>query len=85
MSKQLTITLDEEMYEGLIGKLAGEQEINDFIVSLLRPHLFKKYTEEELDEAYRQMAEHEEHEAEALEWAELDIALDIEDEYSEAR
>lgn len=74
MQKQLTITLDEHIYEGL-SKLAGRRKINQFIETLLRSHV----KEAELEEGYRQMAADEEYEAEALEWIEGTIG-DVSDE-----
>jgi predicted CopG family antitoxin len=65
MQKSLTITLDEEIYEGLHKKI-GEQSISEYIESLLRSHI----TELDLEEGYAQMALDEESEAEAMEWIE---------------
>ena len=66
--KRLTITLDEQVYQGL-HCLVGRRRIGQFIESLVRPHLFGPA----LKEAYRQMSEDETREAEALEWAEATI------------
>lgn len=74
MMKKLTITVDERVYEGL-HNVVGRRRISRFIESLVRPYVI----EEELDSAYRQMAEDEAREAEALEWAE-DTLKDIADE-----
>lgn len=74
MQKKLTITLDEHVYEGL-HKVVGRRNISQFIESLVRPHV----TDVDLDAGYRQMAEDEEYEAEALEWAEATI-VDVRDE-----
>ena len=38
MQKKLTITLDEQVYEGL-HKVIGRRRISEFIESLLRPHV----------------------------------------------
>jgi predicted CopG family antitoxin len=65
MLKKLTITIDEEVYEGLYATV-GPRHISRFIEDLVRPHV----TQHDLAEAYRQMAEDEAREAEALEWAE---------------
>lgn len=65
MLKKLTITIDEEVYDGLYATV-GPRHISRFIEDLVRPHV----TQHDLAEAYRQMAEDEAREAEALEWAE---------------
>jgi predicted CopG family antitoxin len=65
MQKKLTITLDEQVYEGL-HKVVGRRRISKFIESLVRPHVINP----DLDAAYREMAQDETREAEALEWAE---------------
>lgn len=65
MSKKLTITLDEPVYEGLM-RVAGRGKISRYIESLIRPHV----TDPSLEAGYRRMAEDEAHEAEALEWSE---------------
>lgn len=74
MQKKLTITLDEQVYEGLY-RVVGAGNISQFIESLVRPHV----TDEDLDAAYAAMAQDEEREAEALEWAEALIG-DVSDE-----
>ena len=68
MQKKLTITLDELVYEGL-HRVVGRGNISRFIESLVRPHVVGI----DLEETYRQMAEDEAREAEALEWAEATI------------
>lgn len=65
MQKKLTITIDEEVYEGLHRHI-GRGNISRFIEALIRPHVI----DAELEEAYRQMAADEAREAEALEWIE---------------
>lgn len=65
MHKKLTITLEEEVYEGL-HRVIGRGEISGFIERLVRPHVVDR----ELDEAYRAMAADEVRETEAWEWAE---------------
>ena len=74
MQKELTITVDEELYEEL-NRSVGPDRISQFIESLIRPHIIGV----DLESAYRQMAEDESHESEALEWAEATIG-DIGDE-----
>lgn len=68
MQKKLTITIDEHVYEGLHARV-GRRRISQFIESLVRPHVLAA----ELDAAYAAMAEDEEREAEAQEWAEATI------------
>lgn len=65
MQKKLTITLDERVYNGL-HSVVGRRRISRFIESLVRPCVLGK----DLEVAYRQMAEEEQREAEAMEWAE---------------
>lgn len=68
MRKKLTIALDEEVYHGL-HQVVGRGNISRFIESLVRPHVLDRT----LVDAYRQMAQDEDREAEALAWAELGI------------
>ena len=65
MQKKLTITLDEEIYEGL-KQVIGPRRISRFIEDLVRPYVLSP----DLEAGYRAMAEDEAREAEALEWAE---------------
>jgi hypothetical protein len=65
MQKKLTITLDARVYEGL-HTVIGRRRISKFIELLVRPHVIGKA----LEMGYRQMAEDEAREAEAIEWAE---------------
>ena len=65
MQKKLTVTIDEEVYEGL-REVIGPRKISRFIEDLVRPHVIKK----ELYAAYEEMASDEVRESEALEWAE---------------
>src|SRR5262249_15078514 len=65
MQKKLTITVNEKVYAGL-HDIIGRRNISQFIESLVRPHVLDK----DLEEAYCQMAQDEEREAEALEWIE---------------
>lgn len=74
MQKKLTITVDEKVYEGL-HSIIGRRNISQFIESLVRPHVLNH----ELEASYRQMAQDEAREAEALEWAEATIG-DVSDE-----
>ena len=63
MSKKLTITVEDEVYEGLY-RVVGRRRISRFLNDLARPHV----TRRELAEAYRAMAADEEREREAAEW-----------------
>ena len=74
MHKKLTITLDEQVYEGL-HKVIERRNISQFIESLVRPHVIST----DLEPANRQMAQDEAREAEALAWAEATIG-DVSDE-----
>ena len=65
MHKKLTVTIDEEVYEGL-RRVIGPRRISRFIEELVRPHVLRR----DLYEAYREMAADRVRESEALEWAE---------------
>ena len=66
MQKKLTVTVDEEVYEGL-HKTIGPRKISKFIEELVRPHVVRP----DLESAYVEMAKDRRREKEALEWAEL--------------
>ncbi len=74
MQKKLTITVDEQVYRGL-HRVVGRRRISRFIESLVRPHVVR----EDLTAAYQEMAQDEEREEDALEWAEATVA-DVADE-----
>ena len=74
MQKKLTITIDEQVYEGLYAVI-GPRRISRFIEDLVRPYVLYQ----ELEPAYKQMAQDEKREAEALEWAEGTVG-DVSDE-----
>jgi len=74
MQKKLTISVDEKVYDGL-HKRIGTGHISHFIEDLVRPHVL----DEEFELAYAQMAQDEERENEALEWAEATCG-DVSDE-----
>ena len=74
MQKKLTITLDERVYQGLHA-VVGRRRISRFIESLVRPYVVGK----DLERAYREMAQDESREADALEWAEATVG-DVADE-----
>mgnify|MGYP001186332369 CR=1 FL=1 len=65
MQKKLTITIDEEVYNGLYATI-GSRRISHFIETLVRPYV----TQSDLETAYAQMAQDEVREAEAFAWAE---------------
>jgi predicted CopG family antitoxin len=65
MTRKLTITIDDEVYEGLY-KRVGRRKISRFLESLARPHV----VDADLESAYRKMASDESREADAEEWAE---------------
>lgn len=69
MQKKLTITLDEQVYQGL-HSVIGRRRISRFIETIVRPHVLIP----DLDAAYQQMAQDEHRETEALEWAESTMA-----------
>ncbi len=66
MQKKLTVTIDEEVYEGL-RKNIGPRKISKFIEELVRPHVIHP----NLESAYAEMARDEKREKEAVEWAEV--------------
>ena len=68
MQKKLTITIAEEVYEGLY-EVVGPRRISRFIEDLVRPHVLRP----DLDAAYAEMALDEEREREALEWVEATV------------
>ena len=63
MSKKLTITVDDDVYEGL-HSVVGRRRISRFLNDLARPHVISR----EIVECYRAMAADEQHQSEALEW-----------------
>jgi len=74
MQKKLTVTIDEEVYEGL-RTVIGPRKISRFIEELVRPYVVKK----DMYAAYREMAADQIRESEAFEWAEGTIG-DLSDE-----
>jgi predicted CopG family antitoxin len=66
MQKKLTITVDEEVYEGLYRHI-GPRKISKFVQELVRPHVVQP----NLESAYAEMAKDKKREKEALEWAEV--------------
>lgn len=74
MHRKLTITIEQAVYEGL-HRVIGRGRISAFLNALARPHV----VEEELEGAYRDMADDSQREADALEWSE-NLLRDGEDE-----
>lgn len=65
MQKKLTLTIDEEVYDGL-RTVVGPRKISHFVEDLVRPHVVKR----DLYDGYRNMAADCVRESEALEWSE---------------
>ncbi len=65
MTKKLTITIADEVYEGLYRRV-GRRRISRFLEALARPHVI----DADLEAGYRAMAADEVREAEADEWTE---------------
>lgn len=74
MRKKLTITIDEEVYDGL-HRVVGRRRISRFLTELARPHVVTNA----LEDGYRAMAADEQREREASEWAE-NLIGDVADE-----
>ncbi|RPJ37351.1 MAG: addiction module antitoxin [Deltaproteobacteria bacterium] len=68
MHKKLTITIDEEVYEGL-HKIIGPRKISRFVQEIVRPHVVRP----NLEAAYAEMAKDERREKESEEWAEVTL------------
>lgn len=66
MQKKLTVTVNEEVYEGL-RKTIGARKISKFIEELVRPYVVRP----NLESAYAEMARDKRREKKALEWAEV--------------
>ena len=65
MQKKLTITVDEDVYEGLHRRI-GRRKISRFVQELVRPHVVRP----DMESAYAEMAKDRKREAEAKKWAE---------------
>lgn len=76
MHKKLTITIDEQVYDGL-HKTVGRGNISQFIEALVRPQVLNT----EIEEGYRDMACNEARETEAYQWVEATLG----DAYDAAR
>ena len=68
MHKKLTITIDQQVYDGL-HKIVGRGNISQFIEALVRPQVLGT----DMEDGYRQMASDEVREAEAQQWAEATL------------
>ena len=75
MTKKLTITVSDEVYEGLHRRV-GRRKISRFIDELARRH----FTKEQLAAEYAEAAADEEREREAREWIESGIDDGLPDE-----
>lgn len=71
MTRKLTITISDEVYEGLYRRV-GSGRISRFLERLARPHV----VDAELEAEYRAMAADEVRESAALEWAD-DFVSDV--------
>jgi hypothetical protein len=69
MHRKLTITIEEDVYQGL-HQTVGRGGISRFIEDLVRPHVT---SDSALEEAYREMAADAEREREALVWIEAGV------------
>jgi hypothetical protein len=67
--RKLTITIDEEVYNGL-QRVVGKRQISRFLNDLARPHVVQAA----LEPGYRTMAADEAREHEAMEWIEGMVA-----------
>jgi hypothetical protein len=74
--KKLTITVDEEVYDGL-HQVVGRRHISRFLNDFAKPHV----VDEALEEGNRAMAADEEHEREAMAWIE-GVVADVADDPS---
>jgi hypothetical protein len=74
MAKKLTITVEDEVYDGL-RRVIGPRRISRFLNDLARPHVLPQ----NLVAGYRAMAADQDYEREAQEWLE-GVAGDVADE-----
>jgi predicted CopG family antitoxin len=65
MNRKLTISVSEEVYEGLYCTV-GRRRISQFLEKLARPHVLSQ----DIEAAYRDMATDRAREHEALAWSE---------------
>jgi predicted CopG family antitoxin len=71
VQKKLTITIDEDVYEGL-RKTIGPRNISRFVQEIVRPHVVPRPN---LEAAYAEMAKDRKREKETAEWARLDVTF----------
>lgn len=64
MQKRMTITMDEDVYEGLF-RVVGRGKVSQFLQELARPHVLQNTA---LDDGYRAMAADAHYEADANAW-----------------
>ena len=92
MTKKLTITVSDDVYEGLYTKV-GPRRIGRFLERLARPYVVERELErsyrraaalEKLEALYREAAQDEEREREAHEWSEAMIGECLPDEPDDA-
>ncbi len=74
MNKKISITLDEDVYDGLY-RTIGKGKISQFIEDLIRPYVL----DTTLDAGYKSMAADQVRESEAMEWVNA-LAGDMENE-----
>ena len=81
MTKKLTITVSDEVYEGLHRRI-GRRKISRFIDDLARDHVVERpeVFQGSLADGYRAMAADEEAEREAREWTESNVGETLDDE-----
>lgn len=75
MTKKLTITVSDEVYEGLHARI-GPRKISGFIDAIARPHV----TDEGAEALYREAAADGVRERAAAEWDELPADEELPDE-----
>jgi hypothetical protein len=69
MSKKITITVSEAVYEGLY-RTVGRRKISQFMEDLARPHVSSDIMPQDIEASYQDMAADQAREQEALEWSE---------------
>jgi hypothetical protein len=74
MNRTLTISLPDDVYQGLRVRV-GDGDVSRFIEGVLRPQVVSS---EELEAAYQAMADDEEREREASEWIDADLGETLE-------
>jgi predicted CopG family antitoxin len=65
MTRKLTITVSEEVYEGL-HRTVGRRRTSQFLEKLARPHVLSQ----DIETAYQELAADQEREQQALAWSE---------------